>query len=137
MRAMVFVLLALTSGCAAGHTRHCPALAFGATLTSAKVHQGERDAGTALHGDVDQRPDRVRIQYAFPEDARRWLVCQYGGRPVAATPISGPDAIGARERWIELDARIDFCELVVQRRTGRQSAQVTCKRRQPPPPDML
>jgi uncharacterized protein YceK len=137
MRALAFVAIAIMSGCAAGQTRHCPELAFGSTLASAKMHLGARNAGIALHGDVDLRSDGVRIRYSFPEAVPRWLVCQYGGKPVEATPVSGPDAAGARELWIELDVAIDFCDLVVKRTAGRKTAQVACQRRQPPPPDML
>lgn len=137
MRNVVFAVLALASGCAVGQTRDCPALAYRAALTSAKMHLGERNAGNALHGDVDLRADGARIHYTFPEAVPRWLVCQYGGTLVEATPVSGPDAAGSRELWIELDKAIEFCDLAIKRIGGRETARVTCKRRQPPPPDML
>ena len=142
MKTLLLAVLSLPYIVANAQSYKCPAEADGTHLSSAKIQIGKRHAGYALHGDVEQLRGGANINYTFPGGAPRWLVCQYGGKRIDGTAISGPQVIGARETWIQLDPLIDTCKLALrapgpQAPSGRSwTAEASCKKREPPPPDM-
>lgn len=138
MKALLFAVLSLPCIVANAQSYKCPAEAEGARLSSAKVQIGTRQAGSTLHGDVEQLKDGANIDYTFPDGVALWLVCQYGGKRINGTAISGPDVIGGREVWIRMDPLINTCRLTI-RMAGRENnwtAETSCKRNEPPPPDL-
>lgn len=143
MRKLLFTVLVLPCIAVNAQVYKCPAEAAGARLANAKMHIGERNGSSKLHGDVDQVAGEANIHFSFPEDTPRWLVCQYGGKRIAGTAISGADVIGGRESWIRLDPLIATCDLAIREskpRGGNEStwtAVATCKGLDLPPPVML
>jgi hypothetical protein len=136
-------ILALVCTAADAQVYRCPAEDAHIGLTNAEMHVGAHGAAHRLHGDVDQIKNGTNIHFEFPDEAARWLVCQYGGRRIEGTAISGPGAIGSREAWIQLDPMITTCDLAIRatnprvKNQGVWSATATCKRKEPPPPDLV
>lgn len=136
-------ILALVCNAADAQVYRCPADDAHLGLTNAEMRVGARGAAHRLHGDVDQIANGTNIHFEFPDEAPRWLVCQYGGRRIEGTAISGPDAIGSREAWIRLDPMVTTCHLAIRAaKSGAKnqdawSATASCKRKEPPPPDLV
>jgi len=143
MKTLALMALLLACTRAEAHTYRCPAKDAGAGLTNAEIRIGERDHAHAVHGDVDQVEGGTNIHVDRASDDPAWLVCQYGGRRVEGTVISRPEAIGAREAWIQLAPTTAACDLAIRRARSQSkerqawSATATCKSRQPPPPDLM
>lgn len=138
MKKFVFAALALASAATNAQTYTCPAEAKGASLTNARMFIGSRKDAHALHGDVEHIEGGTNIRYHLPDEVPRWFVCQYGGKRIDGTAVSGPETIGARESWVRLDPMIDVCDLAVRKGRGSAwTAAAACKRKQPPPPDMM
>lgn len=113
-----------------------------ARLTNATMYFGELHGNGAMHGDVAQVKGGTDIRFGFPDDMPKWLVCQYGGKRISGTSISGAQVIGGRELWIQLDRFIDVCDLKIRETPAAVSTDITwtatatCKSPPPPPPDM-
>jgi hypothetical protein len=136
-------LLALVCSAADAQVYRCPAVDGHIGLTNAEMRVGAHGAVHRLHGDVDQIGNGTNIHFELPHEVPRWLVCQYGGRRVEGTAISGPGAIGSRETWIRLDPMVTSCDLTIRATTpqvksqGAWSATASCKSKKPPPPDLV
>jgi hypothetical protein len=143
MKTPMLLILSLPCLVANAQSYRCPADFEGAHLSNAKIQIGVRQTAHALHGDVEQRQDGTNIDYTLPDDVPRWLVCQYGGRRIGGTAISGPDVIGGREAWIQLNPLIHTCKLAIRASeklvsgASNWTAEASCKRNEPPPPDMV
>lgn len=143
MRLCIFAIFGVACTVANAQTLRCPAKADGAPLMNAKIMVGASDAAQSVHGDVEQRPGGTTIHYHSSDETPRWLVCQFGGARVEGSAISGADVIGGRESRIALDPLASDCELVIRHagpqggNDARWTAALACKRREPPPPDML
>jgi hypothetical protein len=142
MKKLFIAALGLSCAAANAQIQNCPADAGGALLSNARMFIGPRNDAHALHGDVEQVEDGTNIHYNFTGESPRWLVCQYGGKRIEGTAISAPEVIGGRESWIQLGPMVDTCDLAIrkamaQTKTERTwTAVATCRKRQPPPPDM-
>lgn len=143
MKKVVLGMMVLTCVAANAQVYKCPAEDAGINLTNAELRIGERGTSSSMHGDVDQVANGTNIRFELTGEATRWLVCQYGGRHVEGTAISSPAVIGGRETWIQLDPMITACDLAIRRKHGSAgstsvwSAAATCKRKEPPPPDLV
>jgi hypothetical protein len=143
MKATFFAILMLACAASNAQSYKCPAKNAGAGLTSAEIRAGSRSDAHVLHGDVDHVADGTKIHFGLPDEVPRWLVCQYGGHRVDGSPISGPAAIGAHEAWIQLDPMAYACDLVIRGRRSHQpaavawSAEASCEKKKPPPPDLV
>lgn len=143
MRPSVFTMMSLVCATADAQVYRCPAEDAGVGLTNAEIRIGSRNDAYALHGDVDQVRGGTKIHFNLPEEAPRWLVCQYGGRRIDGTVISAPVVISGREAWIQLDLLNTECDLMIRetklrgRDTTGWSASVICKKQEPPPPDLV
>jgi hypothetical protein len=136
-------ILALICAAADAQVYNCPAEDAHIGLTNAEMRVGAHGVAYRLHGDVDQIRDGTNIHFEFPDEAPRWLVCQYGGGRIEGTAISGPGAVGSREAWIQVDPMVTTCNLAIRaskpqvKNQGTWSATATCKRKEPPPPDLV
>jgi hypothetical protein len=135
-------MLMFVCGAADAQVYRCSADDAGVSLISAEIRFGARGDAHQLHGDVDQVNGGTNIHFDLPDEAPRWLVCQYGGRRVEGTDLSGPGAVGSRELWIQLDPMVTACDLAIReaRPLGHKrtwSAMATCRRKEPPPPDLV
>lgn len=136
-------LLALVCGAADAQVYSCPAEDARIGLTNAEMRVGAHGAAHRLHGDVDQIGDGTNIHFELPDEVPRWLVCQYGGRRVEGTAISGPAAIGSRETWIPVAPMVTSCDLTIRatkpqaKHQGAWAATASCKSKEPPPPDLV
>jgi hypothetical protein len=143
MKRRAIWMLALVCSAADAQIYRCSADDAGAGLSSAELRFGLRGNALQLHGDVDQIKGGTNIHFDLPDEAPRWLVCQYGGQRVEGTATSGPAVIGGREKWIQLDSMVTACDLAIREaRTPDESkrtwtAAATCKRKEPPPPDLV
>jgi hypothetical protein len=129
MNRIIFTTLVLVCATANAQVYKCPAKDAGSALTNAEIRIGPRNGAHALHGDVDQVNGGANIHFGLPDEVPGWLVCQYGGR--------------RPEAWIQLAPMTTACDLVI-RGMGRQDtdqqallAVATCKKKEPPPPDLV
>ncbi|TFW35989.1 STY0301 family protein [Massilia horti] len=148
MKPLIIVALMLSCATAVAQVYKCPdyypSKAIPAVhLSNATMYLGELHGNGVMHGDIEQIKGGTDIHYNFPEEAPRWLVCQYGGKRVNGTAISGAQVIGGRNWWMRLDRFIDVCDLEIREKKANNrgasgwTAIATCKGKALPPPVML
>jgi hypothetical protein len=113
-------------------------------LTNAMMFFGELHGKGAMHGDIEEIKGGADIHFGFPDGTPRWLVCQYGGsKRVSGTATSGPQSVGGREWWMQLDPLVDVCDLKIREIKSRDRGESTwtataiCQGTVPPPPVMF
>lgn len=143
MKLLLLAALALPWADAPAQSYTCPAEDAGTPLSNAQVWIGQPDTPYALHGDVHQVKEGTDIRYGFPDGVPRWLVCQYGGKRVDGTAISGAEMTGARQIRIPMDPLVDTCDVTLRTKAikGKNNrawtALAICKQNKPPPADMM
>lgn len=148
MKTVLFAALIVSTATAFGQGYKCPESypAKGAPairLTNAMMYVGELHGNGAMHGDIEQVKGGTDTHYSFPDETPRWLVCQYGGKRVNGTVISGAQVVGGRDWWMQLDPLIDVCDLKIRetkvsnRGDSTWTATANCKGKVLPPPVML
>jgi hypothetical protein len=149
MKPIFFIAIMLSCATALGQVYKCPDRyptkdAPALRLTNAMIYLGALHGNGAMHGDIEQVEGGTDIHYSFPDETPRWLVCQYGGKRVNGTVISGAQVVGGRDWWMQLDPLIDVCDLKIREpkvsNSGDSStwtATANCKGKVLPPPVML
>jgi hypothetical protein len=147
MKPLLIATLLVSCACASAQTYRCPTRypsdgTPAGALSNAAIYLGEKHGNSALHGDVEEVRGGTDTHYSFPEDAPKWLVCQYGGKRIAGSAISGARVVDGRDWWIPLDPSIEACDLRIReaaldRGVSLWSAIAMCKCKELPPPVML